>query len=330
MNISIAMATYNGAKYLQEQLDSFTAQTRLPDELVVCDDGSTDDTLKIIYKFADHAPFPVCIYENSENLGYADNFLKAASLCKGDWIAFSDQDDVWLPEKLEEIAKQCADDVLLIVHSAKLVDEELNSVGKRFPNIAENKTVSSLNNRPWWTPAGFTQCFSASLIHDFSWERRPTDFNLPDKMQAHDKWVYFLANSLGKVVYLERSLALYRRHENAVTGSYSNSFSTRLKAINGAGEKHYIFLSSVAKEYSETMAKIVNTSHTLHEKSKCASEYYDRLSDIYNLRSKVYSGHFSKISTMAFYHLCVRKAYGDNNGKGLGARAFFKDVVNLI
>lgn len=330
MKISIAMATYNGKKYLQEQLESFVAQKNLPHELVVCDDGSSDETLSIVSSFSEYAPFPVRIYKNPENLGYADNFLKAASLCKGDWIAFSDQDDVWLPEKLEQVAKQCADDVLLIVHSAELVDEELNSVGKRFPDITEDKVVGSLNNKPWWTPAGFTQCFSASLIKDFPWGQRPTDFNSPGKMQAHDQWTYFLANSFGKVVYLEKSLALYRRHEGAVTGSYRNSISSRLKAMNGAGEEHYRFLSSVAKVYSETMTKLVNSSHPLHEKSKSASEYYDRLSNIYYLRSNIYSGRFSKSGFLAFYRLCLRKAYGHNSGKGLGAKAFIKDIVNLV
>ncbi len=97
------MATYNGAKYLEEQLASFVVQSQLP--LVVCDDGSADATLEILHRFAHSAPFPVRIVCNDERLGYGDNFLKAASLCEGDWIAFSDQDDVWLPDKLRQIGK---------------------------------------------------------------------------------------------------------------------------------------------------------------------------------------------------------------------------------
>ena len=94
INISVAMATFNGEKYIQEQLDSIRQQTLCPYELVVCDDGSTDGTIDMIKEFSRTVPFSVRLYLNNNNLGFADNFLKCAALCKGDWIAFSDQDDI--------------------------------------------------------------------------------------------------------------------------------------------------------------------------------------------------------------------------------------------
>ena len=96
VKISIAMATFNGDKFIKEQLDSFAKQTITPFELVVCDDGSTDSTLGIVMNFAQSASFKVRVYQNPENLGFSNNFMKCASLCEGEWIAFSDQDDVWL------------------------------------------------------------------------------------------------------------------------------------------------------------------------------------------------------------------------------------------
>jgi len=99
---SICLTTYNGSKYLQQQLDSFLAQSILPDELVVCDDGSTDATCEIIERFKQIAPFEVRLYKNENNLGYAQNFSKALGLCKGDFVFLSDQDDVWLPKKLNQ------------------------------------------------------------------------------------------------------------------------------------------------------------------------------------------------------------------------------------
>ena len=102
LTISIALCTYHGERFLQEQLDSFLQQTRLPDELVVCDDGSTDLTVPILEAFGVQAPFPVRLSINSQNLGFTKNFEKAISLCRGEIIAMSDQDDVWLPEKLEK------------------------------------------------------------------------------------------------------------------------------------------------------------------------------------------------------------------------------------
>ena len=86
MKISIAMATYNGGKYLREQLDSFLAQTRLPDELVITDDCSTDDTLAIIETFAATAPFEVRWERNEQNLGYTGNFNKALMKAAGDLV----------------------------------------------------------------------------------------------------------------------------------------------------------------------------------------------------------------------------------------------------
>ena len=103
LSISIALCTYNGERFLRKQLDSYIQQTRLPDELVICDDGSKDRTLEILEEFAAKAPFSVRIYQNVQNLGWSKNFEKAINLCTGDLIALSDQDDEWLSHKLAKI-----------------------------------------------------------------------------------------------------------------------------------------------------------------------------------------------------------------------------------
>ncbi len=98
--ISVAICTYNGEKYLSEQLASIAAQTRLPDEMVVCDDCSSDATPDLVEEFARSAPFPVRFFRNPINLRSTKNFEHAIALCDGDFIALCDQDDIWLPEKL--------------------------------------------------------------------------------------------------------------------------------------------------------------------------------------------------------------------------------------
>ena len=108
LRISIAMSTYNGGKYLQEQLDSFLAQTSLPDELVITDDCSTDNTLEIIQAFAAMAPFEVRWEQNEKNLGYTGNFNQALMKTTGDLVFLSDQDDVWFPEKTRAYGALCA------------------------------------------------------------------------------------------------------------------------------------------------------------------------------------------------------------------------------
>jgi len=129
--VSIALCTYNGAPYLLEQLQSFCLQTRLPDELIVCDDGSTDDTLRILDDFARNAPFLVQTYTNDHNLGYARNFEKAVSLCTGDIIFLSDQDDVWSVSKVEKVYDRFLLDrrLELVFTDAELVNENLEPIG---------------------------------------------------------------------------------------------------------------------------------------------------------------------------------------------------------
>ncbi len=104
------MATYNGVKYLQEQLDSFATQTILPDELVVVDDCSTDNTIAILNNFKDKAPFKTIIIKNDKNLGSTKSFEKAATKATGDLIFFSDQDDFWKPNKIELFQKAMEQD----------------------------------------------------------------------------------------------------------------------------------------------------------------------------------------------------------------------------
>src|SRR3954469_465099 len=127
MNLSIAMGTYNGAVYLNEQLESIAAQTRTPDELVISDDQSTDDTLTLIEEFAATAGFPVRLSINESNLGTAKNFEKAIGLCRGDVIMLSDQDDVWHSDKLESVERMFAakPQLSLVFSNAELVDETL-------------------------------------------------------------------------------------------------------------------------------------------------------------------------------------------------------------
>src|SRR5690349_6024675 len=100
LSLSIALASYNGGRYIREQLDSIARQTRLPDELVISDDASTDSTPEIIEEFARSAPFPVHFLKNSERLGAIGNFEAAIRACKGTIIFLCDQDDVWYPEKV--------------------------------------------------------------------------------------------------------------------------------------------------------------------------------------------------------------------------------------
>lgn len=220
MKISVAMATYNGERFIREQLDSVAAQRRLPDELVVCDDGSSDRTLDVVREFAGAAPFPVRVYRNDTNLGYADNFLKAAGVCRGDWIAFCDQDDIWLPDKLSTVERYFqvpGREVVLVVHNALVVEESLLPSGVRYPNIAKSRVCRGSDLPSLWFAGGLTMVFRSDLIARCSPRDRGPGHGPEGEPLAHDAWISWLACILGDVALLQDSLVLYRRHSASTT-----------------------------------------------------------------------------------------------------------------
>jgi glycosyltransferase involved in cell wall biosynthesis len=102
----------------------------LPDEVVVCDDASKDRTLEILAQFAKRVPFPVRLVINDQRLGWRENFLKSASLCTSEYIAFCDQDDVWIPDKLSVVSRYLdSDRCILLQHGYRLIDDD----GTLFP-----------------------------------------------------------------------------------------------------------------------------------------------------------------------------------------------------
>ena len=211
-SISVAMATYNGAHYIQEQLDSIASQTLKPLELVVTDDGSTDATAEIVRAFAQTAPFPVRFFENSARLKYADNFLRATSLCSGELIAFCDQDDIWLPGKLNRIISYFDDaEVLLAMHAAEtlLLSGER---GAQYPEFRETRVYMQGECDPFWNRPGFAMIFRRKLLELMDNSQRPV------KLYSHDHWVFFLAASAGRIATTAEVLSLYRQHQSNVYG----------------------------------------------------------------------------------------------------------------
>ncbi len=124
--ISVALCTYNGERFLQKQLDSIANQTRLPDEMVVCDDRSTDRTVAMVREFQASASWPVRVFENEHNLGSAANFERAIGLCSGDLIALSDQDDIWYPNRLARSEQELTAhaEAGLVFSDADVIDDQ--------------------------------------------------------------------------------------------------------------------------------------------------------------------------------------------------------------
>src|SRR5688500_1720476 len=134
MRSSIALASYNGERYIGGQLDSIARQTRVPGELVIFDDASTDATPRIVQDFARRAHFPVRLYQNPDRLGSTRNFENAIRACNGDVIFLCDQDDVWYPEKIACIEERFINkhEVGAVFTDEDVVDENLCPYGGRL------------------------------------------------------------------------------------------------------------------------------------------------------------------------------------------------------
>lgn len=218
MSISIAMATYNGAQYLQEQLDSIRSQTLLPDEIIVCDDGSNDATVKILEIFSAASPFVVKVISNEERLGYARNFEKAINLCGGDIIFLSDQDDVWFETKIERISREFKEHAAtwVIVNDAELADADLKSNGLTVAGqlLSTGQPVEQL----------LLGCCIA-----FRSELKPLIMPVPYQSHGHDGWINTLGKALNCRYFVSDILQLYRRHESNTSGWYTTSTSPASK-----------------------------------------------------------------------------------------------------
>lgn len=228
------MCTYNGALYLQEQLESIAGQSRLPDELIICDDRSSDETEKIIERFSQHAPFAVRLYVNERNLGSTKNFEKAISLCEGDIIALSDQDDFWHPEKLKRF-----EDVFLkepqvgyVFTDAEVVDEELRPTGYRLWQCIQFDEAKQVKMRKG---QGLDLLLLTSVVTGatmaFRSRFRELISPIPDGLtMIHDAWIALVIAVSALPALISEPLIKYRQHPHQQMGAGLSGIKTRADA----------------------------------------------------------------------------------------------------
>lgn len=216
---SIALATCEGASYLQPLLDSLAAQRIRPGELVVGDDASQDDTLVMLEAFAARAPFPVRVLRNPSRLGVVENFGRVLSACRGGWIALADQDDVWRVDKLETLATALeAPGTLAVFSDAEVVDAALAPLGYtmwqrvRFTPREQERLKSGEGFAVLLKHAvvtGATLAIKANL--------RASSLPVPAGW-PHDAWLALQAAARGGLVAVPEPLIAYRQHGGNVVG----------------------------------------------------------------------------------------------------------------
>jgi len=219
--ISIALCTYNGEKYLSEQLDSIINQTYKNLEIIVVDDCSQDNTFSILQSYALKSP-QLKIFRNIKNKGYSKNFEYAISLCKGDYIAVSDQDDIWMTNKLELLLKKIIiDDSLLVYSNSLIVDERGNSLGKT--------TFDKRSKYTGGDPRALA-LFNIFLGHSMLFKRELIDIAFPiPKNSSYDAWLGFVATNKDSVCIVDKVLTLFRQHNSNSSRNWEGD--TKLEKI---------------------------------------------------------------------------------------------------
>lgn len=223
LRISVAMATYNGGRYICEQLESLAAQTRTPDELVISDNSSDDRTIDLARGFAQRLRFPVHILRNDRNLGLIGNFDRAVAACTGDIIFLCDQDDVWLPRKIAETVGALArhPSAGMAISNSELADQNLRPMG--CTQYTSHNTHYPRYERVYGAGVAavrFLIEIGGALGHTMAF-RRTLRLVSPvadiTRDCPHDAVRGILAASLYDVVALPTCLTLYRRHPGQVT-----------------------------------------------------------------------------------------------------------------
>lgn len=328
-SVSVALATYNGSRYLPEFLQSLTAQTVRPTQLVVLDDTSQDDSVAIVERFARDAPFPVALHIQPQRRGYRDTFLDAAMLCTSEFVSFADQDDVWHPRKLEAcLSAAVRHGALLCAHAADKVDADLNPFQRLGQGIDRDGVAEPLTLPPWGLFFGFTEVFRRDLLDLVDVRDRPRDNIEEQYLLAHDRWVYVLGTSLGRTALISEPLALYRQHETNASGHLAqNTLYDRIRAITATSLRSHVVHIEVAEHIARLMSRIAAGSSPYAEAAGRAAEHWSRVGYLQTIRHDIYGGERWFDRARMFARMVGENGYGAARVSGIGGKAMLKDCA---
>lgn len=330
------MATYNGGRHLRAQLDSIWRQTLRPTEIVICDDGSTDDTLDIARKFAAEVVCKVVIDPHGQRLGYNKNFIRAVNLCTGEIVALCDQDDVWDERKLEAACAVFQDErVTAVVHRIQVVNEELVPTPMLMPpaELLGRHTLFDLS--PRYSPNGMQMLFQRSkiapMINDepplSHWSAWPASF---------DDQIFFLAMLTGSVVLMRDLLGRWRRHGTSTTGDLNHTETIHSAAHHrqlgfASGSGVFTHLARVAETRAQFASRAASSVAGAGLIVRGAVEYFQRIADAYRCRAVLHdpkSGVLTRGKTFA--KMLLQLAYRRKSRGGLGFKSFLKDGATVL
>ena len=268
--VEIVMATYNGEKYIKEQLDSLLSQS-YPDLLVdVCDDGSTDDTVSIVKEY-EKKDRRVRLFENKTNQGYIRNFMSGIVRCDSPYIMLCDQDDIWnrdkvelTLEKMKQMERENPEKPVLVFTDAMNFD---SSTGKKLGRFHE---MSHLNVKKVDTAHLFMEnkCIGCTIM--MNRVILPYLRELPEEIRVHDWWLALICSHFGKVVYVDKMTLHYRQHSDNMIGT-SSFFQYVAKRIRHIKEQKEALRATFAQ--GTAFYRMFGGQITDPERKKCAYEF---------------------------------------------------------
>lgn len=263
--VSIAMCSYNGEIFIKEQLNSILDQTYKNIELIIVDDCSKDETIKIIEEYL-KKDNRIKLYKNEINLGFVKNFEKAISLCTGDYIALADQDDIWKKNKLEVFVSEIKDN-MLIYSDAILIDKESKETGKQLIR-PEGNLVSGKCNKAFI----YYNCVSGNTLM-FKKELVKHILPIPEKITFHDIWIAFIASTIGEITFTKESYTYYRRYSEQVTRNVQKNYKSITDRLNKK-ENSYLLHAQNVLNYCTTFKSVDNLDKEIIEILNIIIEHY--------------------------------------------------------
>jgi len=317
MKLSVCMATYNGEKFIKEQIESILNQTHKPDEIIISDDASKDKTQDILIEYQKRYPDLIKVILNKDNAGFVKNFERALLASSGDLVALSDQDDVWLPEKLQEEYSilEKNPNVGLTFSDLKLVDENLNEIEKSMWEYHNWKMNGYIKGADFFESilkfnrvTGCTIMIRRQILNDLI----PFD----SRIHLHDYWLALGSSLLSDVFAINKQLVLYRQHSNNQIGAGIN------KTINY--DQYLANLQKEAKglfkekEFREYIFEYVKE----HTKNYLIIKRVDKYRVFNELRYKLYSGQSLLNRLLIVFRLTFRiNLYADK-------KSFLRDIFS--
>ena len=230
MKVSVVLCTYNSGRFINRFLQGIAAQTLQPNEVIVSDDGSSDNTLQIVEKFKNQ--LNISVFKNQKNLGYAQNFSSALMRASGELIFPADHDDVWLPKKIEffvESAQQSS--ASLFFCNSFLVDENLSIKGDYWSSVNlsefERSAIMNGNGLPLFLRRGVIPGHAMAIRGDFLQRALP----VPPHWD-HDHWLCIVVSAIGSIHCLDKKLIYYVLHQHQAVGmQQSSGFHRIFKAL---------------------------------------------------------------------------------------------------